>query len=298
MQSVQQKLQDLQKDGIVVFEDVLDQQQLETLREQMLAHLERSGRLYNGGNTQNDVINVVEDIQWVINKTLLADIVRVVAGERAVYVHHSDALHNTYTGWHKDSIAHRKSDVPLDFWAEQDGKPYQVYKFAFYLQDHRQDKTALKYLRGSHLRGKPYNFFERVYHYFFYDTMQPAPGALVAFDQRLFHNGVTPSLPTKLLLKVIKSVPLKQKIWDMERRLRGMQDRVFIQIAFGSPGEFSNQHAQEMVERAQQKIGEGKYAVSESLRSSLSAGGIGLAEVDGAEKPFDQANKPPATSQG
>ena len=298
MQSVQQKLQDLQKDGIVVFEDVLDHQQLETLREQMLAHLERSGRLYNGGNTQNDVINVVEDIQWVINKTLLADIVRVVAGERAVYVHHSDALHNTYTGWHKDSIAHSQSDVPLDFWAEQDGKPYQVYKFAFYLQDHRQDKTALKYLRGSHLRGKPYNFFERVYHYFFYDTMQPAPGALVAFDQRLFHNGVTPSLPTKLLLKVIKSVPLKQKIWDMERRLRGMQDRVFIQIAFGSPGEFSNQHAQEMVERAQQKIGEGKYAVSESLRSSLSAGGIGLAEVDGAEKPFDQANKPPATSQG
>lgn len=298
MQRVQEKLQDLQKDGIIVFEDVLDQQQLATLREQMLAHLEKSGRLYNGGNTQNDVINVVEDIQWIINKTLLADIVRVVVGENAVYVHHSDALHNTFTGWHKDSIAHSKSGVPLDFWAEQDGKPYQVYKFAFYLQDHRQDKTALKYLRGSHVRGKPYNLLQRIYHYFFYDTMQPAPGALVVFDQRLFHNGVTPCLPTKLLLKMIKSVPLKQKLWDIERRVRGMQDRVFIQIAFGSPGEFSNQHAQEMVERVQQKIGKGRYAVSDSLKSCLSTGGIGLAEFDGAEEQVDPARKPSATSQG
>lgn len=298
MQSVQQKLQALQKDGITVFDDVLNEQQIEMFRRQLLTHLEKSGRLYNGGNTQNDVINIVEDIQWTLNKTLFADIVRAVAGEDAVYVHHSDALHNTFTGWHKDSIAYTKSDVPLDFWGEQDGKPYKVYKFAFYLQDHRKDKTALKYLRGSHLRGRPYNFFERFYSYFFYDTMQPAPGALVVFDQRLFHNGVTPSLPTKLLMKVIKSTSIKQKLWDVERSLRGMQDRVFIQIAFGSPGEYANQHAQEMVERAKQKMGIQQYALSESWGNCLAAGGIGLAELDQEGELAEQLRKPPATSQG
>ncbi|MGB0866294.1 MAG: hypothetical protein ACPGSC_07280 [Granulosicoccaceae bacterium] len=279
MQGIQQKLQKLHEDGIVVFDGVLDQHQIDTLRQQLLKHLDKSGRIYNGGNTQNDVINVVEDIHWVLNKTLLSDIVRVVAGDNAVYVHHSDVLHNTFTGWHKDHLAHHESEHDLDFWGDHEGEPYQVYKFALYLQDHRHDKTALRYLRASHVRSKPYNLLERIYHYFFHETAQPAPGALVVFDQRIFHNGVTPWLPTKILFKMIKNPRLKQKLWDVERSIRGMQDRVFLQVAFGRPGEYANQHAREMVERQQRKKGAEVYVVSQSLKDCLSAGGLGLAEV-------------------
>lgn len=281
MQGVQQKLQQLHDDGICVFDAVLEPHQVDDLRRQLLHHLARSGRVYNGGNTQNDVVNVVEDIQWIFNQTLFADIVRSVVGEDAVYVHHSDALHNTYTGWHYDHIAHADSEQVLEFWSEHDGAPYQVYKFALYLQDHRHDKTALRYLRGSHARAKPYNLLERLYYYFFHQSVQPAPGSLVVFDQRLFHNGATPWLPTKLLHKVVKSQAWRQKLWNVERRLRGMQDRVFLQVAFGRPGEFSNQHAREMVDRQQRKKGEGEYVVSASLMRALEAGGIGLADVPG-----------------
>lgn len=283
MLDIQQKLEALHKDGIVVFDDILNDSQITALRQLLLDHLAQSGRLYNGGNTQNDVINVVEDMQWIINETLLADIVRMVAGDDAVYVHHSDALHNTYTGWHRDSI----SAQPLDFWANQDDKPYQVYKFAFYLQDHRRDKTALRYLRGSHrVHAGAEGFLKRIFHYFVHDSMQPAPGALMVFDQRLSHNGVTPLLFTKLILKRIKKTSLNQKLWAMERRLRGMQDRMFIQIAFGAPGEFSNQHAREMIDRQQRKKGVGQYEMSESLKACLSAGGIGLAEVGEGVEPL------------
>lgn len=280
MKHVQQKLEDLEKDGICVFDDVLDEQQIALLRQQLLAHLDESGRLYNGGNTQNDAINLIDGIQWVINQTLLGEIVHAVAGESAQYVHHSDVLHNTFTGWHRDCIAHKNSNTTLDFWEEKNGEPYRVFKFAFYLEDHRQDKTALKYLRGSHKESKLHGILGRIYHYFVFDTMQPAPGALVVFDQRLFHNGVTPSLLTKLLFKCVKSTMGKQKLWDLERRVRGMQDRLFIQIAFGAAGEFSNQHAREMIDRAQQKIGRPVYKMTEQLSESLLAAGIGTAELE------------------
>jgi len=281
MQHVQQKLEDLENDGICYFEDVLDEHQIALLRQQLLTHLEGSGRLYNGGNTQNDAINVIDGIQWIVNKTLLADIVRTVIGDDAQYVHHSDVLHNTFTGWHRDCLAHANSGTPLNFWPENDSEPYKVYKFAFYLEDHRRDKTALKYVAGSHksptLRG---GILGRIYHYFVYDTMQPAPGALVVFDQRLYHNGVTPSLLTKLLQKMVSNTETKQKLWDFERRIRGMQDRVFIQIAFGASGEYSNQHAKEMIDRQQQKIGRPVYEMSEHLKANLTACGIGLADLN------------------
>jgi|GEM_PF-2880439 len=280
MHGIQDKLATLQKDGIVSFDNVLSAEQVDALRAQLLIHLEKSGRTYNGGNTQNDAINVIESIQWLINETLLPEIVRAVAGEDAVYVHHSDALHNTYTGWHRDHIGHPPSGVPLNFWPEQEDEPYEVYKFVFYLQDHGNDKTALKYLPGSHLRSTPYSLLTRLYHYFFFKTAQPSSHTMVVFDQRIFHNGASPSLPTKLLLKLIKNPSTQQKLWNMERRFFGYQDRVFLQIAFGKPGEFANQHAREMVARQQEKKGESSYVVSVSLAKKLQASGIGLADVD------------------
>ncbi len=289
MRQIQKKLEELDSEGICVFENVLDTQQLKDLRSALLNHLVTRGRSYNGGNTQNDAINVIEDIQWVINGTLFADIVRAVVGDDAVYAHHSDALHNTYTGWHRDHVPYGKSDTALDFWGEDDRGPYRVFKFAFYLQDHRNDNTALKYLRGSHKESSPQNLLKRIFHYFVFDTMQPAPGSLVVFDQRLLHNGVTPSVPTKLLLKCIKSTSLKKKLWDLERKVRGMQDRVFIQIAFGRPGNYSDQHAMEMVDRQQIKTGTGEYQVSSSLKRCLKSAGLGLASTRRPERKKEEA---------
>ncbi len=278
MELLERKLKALADDGICVFDDVLDETQIHRLRQQILHYLGQSGRRYNGGNTKNDALNLVPEIQWIVNETLLGEIVRAVIGEDAVYVHHSDILHNTFTGWHRDSVVTDEAHSDQVFWPPEGDEPYRVFKFAFYLQDHRRDKVALRYQRGSHLESQPQRSVTRLYRYFFHEALQPAPGSLAVFDQRLWHNGVTPVLISKFIYKFLP-VPTARRLWSLERSLRGIQDRVFIQIAFGAKGDFSTLHATEMVGRQNQKNALGNYVLDEALRKRLEAAGIGVAEL-------------------
>ncbi len=290
MDLLDKKLEALAEDGVCVFDNVLDEQQVQRLRQQILLHLSRSGKRYNGGNTRNDALNLVPEIQWIINETLLSELVRAVIGDDAVYVHHSDILHNTFTGWHRDSIAPKDAAADTNFWPAKGEEPYRLYKFAFYLQDHRDDKTALRYQRGSHEESGVQGALTRIYRYFIHGALQPAAGSLAVFDQRVWHNGVTPVLATKLLFKVLP-VDWAQKLWALERKLRGIQDRVFIQVAFGASGKFADLHAAEMVARQQQKNGAERYDLDEALVERLAAVGIGSARID-QPQPLSEEARP------
>ncbi len=282
----------LERDGLCIIPDVLSPAQVTSAREAALTHLSQSGKPYNGGCVQQDVLNHAESLHWLLTDTPLSDAVHGLVGDDARYVHHADLLHNTYTGWHKDSTGFDEAGQPMDFWSQQGEKSYRVYKFGFYLQDHAVDKTALKYILGSHLDPDFYGVKKRLSHFLAHTHLHCGPRDLVVFDQRITHNGVSPWLPCKLAHRVIKSPALKQQLWTQERALRQIQDRVFIQIAFGQDSVFSRSHARAMARRQAEINGQSHYELSGPLASALNSIDLPACELT-ENTPVQQASDLP-----
>lgn len=277
----------LAADGICVIPNFLTADQVARARRDALDHLETHGKQYNGGTVQHDMLNHAPSLLWLLSETAMADTARAIIGDDVRYAHHADLLHNTYTGWHKDSVGHDDHSGSLDFWSTNSDSGYRVYKFALYLQDHSKDKTALKYIPGSHLNSR-FNALSRVSHHIKHANLRCGSCDLVVFDQRLTHNGVSPWLPSKILHKLSHNEAARQRLWRWERRARAIQDRVFIQIAFGGESEFTVAHSTAMAQRQTRINGLSEYGLSPALLNVLTEIGIQpSALTENTQSPLD-----------
>lgn len=259
----------LERDGLCIVANVLTSDQCDLLRAQAVAFLDRRGTPQNGGAITYDIANEADEIRWIFDDTPLLGVVRNLLGEDASFLHHAGVSHNSYTGWHKDVAGHNSQGQPLNHWDQASEVRCGVYKVALYLQDHTGDNTALSYVTQSHLDPDFSSLGKRIRNYLRHSTTHPAKGSLVIFDQRLSHTGVAPSLVTRGLYRALKNEKSKGQLWQWERKLRGMQDRVFLQMAFGDKTVISREHASVMADRQLRMNDRCSYRVSSSLEQTL-----------------------------
>jgi hypothetical protein len=107
-------------------------------------------------------------LQLIFYNNKLTETLKVLTGNKLVFLHHSDAHVDTVAGkgWHTDAINNsdgragkrwKDTYITKDYWTEVDGENYCVIRAAFYLQDHYHDDGGLFVVAGSHNPNSKFN---------------------------------------------------------------------------------------------------------------------------------------------
>lgn len=254
MQLTQNMRTQFETDGFIVIDDVLGKEEANKIRDMSRQFVINNGIVLDGGYCQPDALSKIPALADQLFNENFMQALRYFCGQDTVYAHHSDIQLNRYTGWHKDS---RGTD---DYSKDSLGNSYSIYKVAIYLQDHSNDSTALAVTKGSHLNPQ----IDKSGSY-----LQPKLGSIIIFDQRISHNGVAALIPSKIVLRMFKNAKFQKSWWDIERKIRGLQDKLFIQIAFGKNDQFTKQHSQVAIQRQLEQNGDTFYQIPEQLQAKF-----------------------------
>ena len=190
-----------ERDGYLVVDDVLTSGVVDTLRGHVLA-VRNEGwwsmacRRSHGVTMPNFVARPqLASLRRLLEEPLvLSALTAVFRGQRFRFCGHSDVGIDRLVPWHKDKLngAYTKHQT-LPIWlgrqadatdlASPTGVGHKILKAAFYLQSHKSDDAGLTVVPGSHLAPQIATAGACQLH--------PRKGAMVLFDQRITHRGVT-----------------------------------------------------------------------------------------------------------
>jgi len=213
----------------------------------------------NCDKMERDALHRAPFMRDLITHPRIVEVARALIGPKFVYAHHSDLQFNKITNWHKDNRGAN------DYIADATGETYNIYKFAFYLEDHTHDDHALAVIPKSHLSPNR-SIASPV-------RLHPALGDMVVFDQRLTHNGYTPPLWLKACLMAIRNQTWRAKLWWAIRRAERLEDRIFVQISYARTGGFLDEHVASMRNLLLQREGV-SYTVSDEIQRYTAARGV------------------------
>ncbi len=225
----------IDSDGFVVLPGVMTDAEVEQLRAQAHAALDRFGIASNSGSVIVDVAGKAPGLLWCSTIPAVLEAVKEGFGDDNFFLVHEAILHRNYMSrvWHKDI-----GDYMLEggyFGCDPIGRPdCKILKVAFYLQDHPD---------GSGLRVRPGTHHERDLAVGDEVCVPTRAGDAVMFDLRITHRG-TPASASDLVAKMLcRLVPSRsrQRAIDRTRRLvrriSRRPDRIVLFLSYGQPTE-------------------------------------------------------------
>lgn len=223
----------LKKNGYCVVSQALPVDLCIMVREAIDGYFRLNGMTYNLGKTSNNSIGLVPGVLDLYTANPVTEKLFELIGTDIAFGYHSDAAVNTVTDWHRD--------VRGETWKTEHN--YDIYKVAFYLQDHIDDDNALAVVPGSH---KEKNTIDRKYCDQASVRLHPKLGDMVVFDQRIVHNGAKSNRLMRQALKVLpNNVGSSLSNFLFSRH----QNRVFVQCSFGVPNKCLSEHIKIVKER-------------------------------------------------
>lgn len=242
------------KFGFLVLRDVFTKEQCDDFKSSIVKfYFGENGesRNYYAPNYRNGKETVcplafnfteLEDLLDIFDNQKLIDTMKDLAGNKLMYLHHSDAHIDTVAGkgWHRDTDWQSSNfSNKVDLWEKQGDEEYCVIRVALYLQDHNLDQNGLFVDAGSHKKEGP---TQKLY-------VKTKAGDVILFDSRLRHKGGHSG--------------------------RRNDNRAAIYWAMGRDNVFSHQHIEAQLKRQINQLDLEKYEISENLKKRLEQNEIG-----------------------
>jgi hypothetical protein len=238
----------LASDGFVVVRRVIDDGEVQRLRDQIDLALDERGIHKAGGTVLPNAAAEAPELSWVFAHPSIIETVRSATGmEEMVFTMEAD-LHRNYiaSNWHKDSGEQMMEDgyFGCDCFTNDDCR---VVKVALYLQDARSERHVLHVKPGTIRTGDLSAGTDT--------AVMAGAGDAVLFDVRLTHRGVQPGLVDSALLGAAKAInhrstdPLAARLRRCQARLMHRPDRLAVYFAFGAPTENWKRFAQRNMRR-------------------------------------------------
>ena len=268
---------EMAENGYIIVRNAFDRDQIQQIREKLIRFFQTPQYAYLfGGRARPDAFSTpaLGDILGLLSNERIADVIKQLAGEDAVFCHHSDAHCNLMSGWHKDNSGYGT----LDEWSTlPDGQTYGVYKVALYLEDHignDANDSSLKVRKGSHTR-KSMDEGEAL-------ALYTQSGDAIIFDCRVTHMGLQDILlqskMARQIEKVVRRLPdpaLQYTVRELYRKMRGVDDRYALFYVFGRRNKFTDNHIEGNKARQRQQNAGAESRVLPELAANLEKVGIG-----------------------
>ena len=186
------------KDGYCIIKNVFTKEEVQQFTNVIINYVKNNKTIKNGGGiTIPDFIKMpqlktVTDIRN--NKTINNVLHEIFNGNNYRFCSHNDIGINRIVGWHKDKLNGNYAKYEtVDIWSKVNGETHEIVKVLLYLEDHSNNKDALKVIPGSHLSRKIDTRIVK--------QLKPSIGDVIIFDQRISHRGMNKQVPhTRILV--------------------------------------------------------------------------------------------------
>ncbi|MGK7939751.1 MAG: phytanoyl-CoA dioxygenase family protein [Crocosphaera sp.] len=272
---------EIEKNGFIIVENVLNIQEIENLKEILKKHFQYSGLSANSGLTQSNAAVEVPEVNWIFYHSKILAVMRQLLGQdNIMFTSHCDLHCRTLSTWHKDD-GMTVMEGGYFGYPTYDKADCKVYKVALYLQDHYYNQGGLTVRKGSH-KFSDIHQGEEVH-------LKTKAGDLVIFDVRLTHTGQRDVIPLKFfkqpnyilkkgLNKIFKVSPettdqYLKKIYDT-----WFGNRLSIFFTYGLPNDYTQNFAINNMKRQLNQNKNSKVLLSIENRNRFLEKNISLAE--------------------
>ena len=185
------------KDGYCIIKNVFSKEEVDQFKNDVINYVNNNKTNKSGdGITIPDFIKIpqlitVADIRN--NKTINNALEEIFNGNNYRYCSHNDIGINRIATWHKDKLNRQYAKYQtVDIWSKVNGESHEIVKVLLYLEDHSNNKDALKVIPGSHLSRKTATTNVK--------QLKPSIGDVIIIDQRITHRGMNKQVPHPRIL--------------------------------------------------------------------------------------------------
>jgi hypothetical protein len=236
----------IERDGYVLVRNLLLPEEIEILRDSLLAHFSEKFAYEGLGKHQANAAMHIPDISWLFSQTEIIDTFKELLGsDKIIFTSNVDAHMNMLSWWHKD-ISEGRGCFKGDYFNYED---FRIYRVGIYLQDQPRHGFSLRL--GSH-RSISLTSGEVEY-------VSTLSGDVIFFDIRLTHAGQFADPIEYVMCRVarfFKCEPFMYGLKNIYQKIRLKPEKLSIFFTVGYPNQHTQDFCDFVKERCQNNWGQ------------------------------------------